>query len=223
MIENRLVREIYRLLILPLLLAIWIVEDFARRRKGKKRFQINSYQVSWIFLFYFLLSGYLLTYTDLMWLKCAAIYVLTAMEVLALSLSFIAGWRPINFHRLMQRIGERSHDDYDTREGIYRVIVTFVYNVFYFGLLNFFLYSIKPNAYKMEAVGSSTHILFDFIYNSVSVFTLFNNPTAPVSVIAKVFTIVEVFTGYLFVIFIFASVVSFHTNNLPVSNDKKDK
>jgi hypothetical protein len=208
--------DIFRILLFPIFLCIWLIEDIVRARKKDNKWQINSYQVSFIFIFLSYVGGHLILFTNSIWTKFLGIYILSTMEILSLALSFIVGFgKSTTFHSTIQRIGTRKREillNTRTNEGIYRVIVTYIYNIYYFGSLYSLLYWFNPNSFDLP---NST---FDFYYYSALVLTLFNSPFNPSSIGAKLMTIVQVFTGMLFIVFIFSSIVSYHVN----SSDKRD-
>ena len=217
----RISRDIFKLILFPILFCIGIIEDTIRFCKKENEWQISSYQVTFLFILLFFISSYLILYEVPIWAKFFGVYILTAMEILSLALSFIVGFgKSTKFHQFIQEIGERKQNvlpNTQTKEGIYRVIVTYIYSIFYFGLIYIFLYSIDSQSFKCLPSNTNSDTIFNFFYYSALVLTLFNNPFDPVSLVAKLLTILEVFVGFTFIIFILNSIISFHVNGTPKS------
>lgn len=209
----RALREIIKIILWPVLILIWLVEDLCRRWSNNEEWRVNSIQASLLFLLQSLIGFYIIIYTKITWIRLCAIYTLTSVEVLSLILSFIVGFgKSTTVHCLIQKIGERKPESLlntRTADGVFRVCAAYIYNIFYFGSLYVFIYSADASSFALGTEDGGTPN-FDMYYYSASVLTLFANPLKAVSVAAKLVTLAEVFVGFGFIIFVFSSVISFH-------------
>jgi len=217
---GRVVRVV-KIFFVPLLFFIWIIEGLVMRKKGST-WRINSYQVTPLFILLFLIGTYLIFFSNIWYLKLLGIYILTLMETFAITLSIAVALGEYSAVRaILLSVGDRKRarvPEYSKeKERIYRVVVTFFNSIIYFCILYIALYISYPNSFQFKENISNT--IFEFFFYSASVFFSFNIPAniSPISLTAKLLTIIEVLIGYLFVIFIFASIVSLHINKISKS------
>jgi hypothetical protein len=159
-------------------------------------------------------------------LSLAGAYVLSALEVLGLWCTVSVGLgRPSGAYLYLRRFGLRRRAYPDTLvlltgRGLYMVLITYGFTVYYFAALYFLLLRYDPSSFVGLAYSSRIDQFVGSLYFScITITTLGYADMYPHAAISRLFVVLEVFVGLAFTLFFFAAFVAFHVNSLSNRHD----
>jgi hypothetical protein len=103
--------------------------------------------------------------------------------------------------------GFSTHEKSILKELIFFLIIFYLVLTYWFGVIHYKLFRLNCDAYHVENLTDYPYI--DFLYFSVvTVTTLGYGDISPASVIPKLLSIVQVITGWIYIVFIIAFTIS---------------
>ena len=205
------------IIINPIAWPAWILEKIIRARLPEWQFEIGSGAIYLCFLCS--ASTFGLLYGD-RWLMPSSLYVLTAMELLALWISLsIAFVRPSMAFTLLKRFAHRrttSHTNIllDVR-GFLVLVLSYLFTIYYFGAAYFYLQTETHASFHGIAQASVGQQFLDAVYfSAITIATVGFGDIYPTDFISRVLVVLEILLGTAFALFGFGAFVSFHIGQL---------
>jgi len=204
-------------LIIPIALPAWTIERVVNHfRPG---WQFSPYAATPYFLILTLISSLALLYLGTLWMVIAA-YAMTAMELLAIWLCVsIAIARPGGVYMWLREFGKRhtvpERHALLTSKHLYEGIVSYGFTIYYFAFIYFVVHRLSPASFEGMKATTPIGTLWAFIYYSVvTITTLGYGDIVPGTPIAQAATVIELFAGFFFVVFLFSAFVSYQISKL---------
>ena len=206
------------ILIIPIALPAWTIERIVNHfRPG---WQFSAFVATPYFLTLTLLSSLALLYLGTFWLALAT-YAMTAMELLAVWLCIsIAIARPGEVYMWLREFGKRRHIVRERHallapENLYEGIVSYGFSIYYFAFIYFVIHRFSPDSFDGVKATTPIGTLWVFIYYSVvTITTVGYGDIVPRTPIAQASTVIELFAGFFFVVFLFSAFVSYQVSKL---------
>jgi ion channel len=146
---------------------------------------------------------------------------MTAMELLAVWLCVsIAIARPGEVYMWLRKFGKRRNKVPErhallTSENLYEGVVSYGFTIYYFAFIYFVVYRFSPGSFDGVKATSPIGILWAFTYYSVvTITTLGYGDIVPRTPMAQAATVIELFAGFFFVVFLFGAFVSYQVSRL---------
>lgn len=146
------------------------------------------------------------------------LYPPTAMEMYALWYCVtIAMGRPGMAYSLMKKYGKRPNIKQEaplfSKSTLYIAGVSYCYTIFYFGVLNYFLFRMIECAFQgIQGQSPLARAWEFFYYSTVTIMTLGYGDIVPKHFLSQFLTVVELFIGLFFALFVFGAFVSFYVD-----------
>lgn len=195
--------------IVPIAAPAWLLEG-VYRRLSKRFWEFNVWSGTFYILFLVGLAT-VLSFAASLALRVVALYIFTTLEVLGIFLCATVPFGNIGGYVVVIRHLARRKPKPETtvvrlsRSAIWTALTSYFYTAFYFGILNYFLYSINSSLYTGVQGETPVEILFDFIYFSYISMTTFGfTALSPAAIPSKIIYMVEVAIGLFFMLFIFS-------------------
>lgn len=185
------------LLLSPITIPGWAIEGLLRRIVPKWEF--SPYTATPYFLVLTFWSSYAILFWGMVW-KWTGIYILTTMEILALSLCISIGIGKESalqdfIRRYADRINRNSVGTTLTTHGLYMSFAAFFYTIHYFAAINYMVYVVDLESFVGIVAGSPLTRFIDFIYYSCTTLTTHGSQVYPLSALAKFLSAIELLIG----------------------------
>jgi hypothetical protein len=211
------------ILIHPIAWPAWSIELIVRR--WKPSWQFNTYTGA-IYLSVLTLLATAGLLTEKLAVSFVAIYVLSAMEILALWTSTaIAFGRPTTSYAFLRVYGRRRGPTNPNvvlleSRGFLIALLSYGFTVYYFAALYFFVFRVSHSAFSgLPYGGISTQLGSFFYFSATTIATVGYGDIHPNSTLSRMLAVIEIFVGMAFALFIFAAFVSFHISRI---RDRRD-
>ncbi len=202
--------------IVPIAIIGWTIEKVISKIR-KKEWQFDVYSAIPFFLGYVVLSFYLLTYGGY-FLKFVGIYIITAMQALsfALSIAIILGTESdlLKGLKLYGKRDLRPTKTTFTFSGLVIGLFAFLFSIYFFSCLYFFINSILANQFSGVVKGNVLVTFFDFFYFSFATITTSGSTISPLTILPKIFVMIEVIIGLFYLVFLFGAFLSIHISKI---------
>jgi hypothetical protein len=205
-------------LIIPIALPAWTIERIVNHFKPGWHF--SPFTATLYFLTLTLLSSLAALYLGTFWIAIAT-YVMTAMQVLAVWLCVsIALGRPGDIYMWLMEFGRRKHASPKrhvllTPASLYIGIISYGFTIYFFAFIDFIIHSFSPGSFSGVKDTTPIATLWTFTYYStVTITTLGYGDIVPKTLTAQAATVIELFAGFFFVVFLFGAFVSYQIGKL---------
>lgn len=195
---------------------LWATEWLVRRGGKHRDWEFGTYSAT-PYLLLLTLLGTMGVFTANLAFKVAGLYVLTALELIALWLSAcLAVGRPSVGLALLKNLSRRRREIPETNllakpTSFFQALIAFGYNSYYFTCLGFFLHSMRPAWFEGVRSAEPLPVFWQFLYTSVSIVTTSGAVNiVPTAFGAEFLFALEAVMGLLFIVFLLSAFVANH-------------